>query len=295
MGLLQPTEFDLRRYSEQLADDINEYCAVKYLDDVRSHLGASLIGDECPRRLWYIFRWFNFEIFSGRMLRLFDVGKRQEPLLIEYLMACGVGNFKSFDLRAEKQASFSDLSCKGHFGGSTDGLGCYYPGWKSGNFTDYIEIVVEFKTHNTQSFTKMRKQPIAVSKPKHYAQMCTYGQAFGPKHGLYIAYNKNDSDIYPEFVQLNPGLADELYRKAQDVVFGTVPPPKLALDPTFVDCKFCSFVDICHHGAPVARNCRSCVYASPADNGTWYCSGYKNTIPKEFIPQGCQYWQQIGL
>ena len=37
-----------------------------------AHLGASIIGKDCERALWYDFRWVTRWAFTGRMLRLFD-------------------------------------------------------------------------------------------------------------------------------------------------------------------------------------------------------------------------------
>ena len=54
-------------------------------DGFRDHLGASIIGKDCERALWYDFRWVTRSTFSGRMLRLFDTGKREEDRLVRDL------------------------------------------------------------------------------------------------------------------------------------------------------------------------------------------------------------------
>ncbi len=38
----------------------------------RSHLGASLIGKECERAIWFDFRWVTRARHPGRLLRLFE-------------------------------------------------------------------------------------------------------------------------------------------------------------------------------------------------------------------------------
>ena len=38
----------------------------------RSHMGASLIGGECSRAIWYGFRWFTRPNHDARLLRLFS-------------------------------------------------------------------------------------------------------------------------------------------------------------------------------------------------------------------------------
>ena len=44
----------------------------------RPHLGASVIGKECPRALWMDFRWASDPRFESRILRLFESGYKEE-------------------------------------------------------------------------------------------------------------------------------------------------------------------------------------------------------------------------
>src|ERR1017187_596809 len=84
----------------------------------RSHLGASVIGNECLRYLFYHFRWMHKETYPGRMIRLFSVGHGLETRVRRYLTAIG---FEFIDGAEDgKQVRFSDL--QGHFGGSADGV-----------------------------------------------------------------------------------------------------------------------------------------------------------------------------
>jgi len=76
--------------AQRISDDVDEYCVELYNGGHRTHLGASLIGDECERKLWYVFRWVKAEQFSGRLLRLFNRGHKEEPRLIEWIEGIGV-------------------------------------------------------------------------------------------------------------------------------------------------------------------------------------------------------------
>jgi hypothetical protein len=55
----------------------------------RPHLGASQIGNDCNRALWYSFRWAVWPHFDGRTLRLFDRGQREEAVFVEELRRIG--------------------------------------------------------------------------------------------------------------------------------------------------------------------------------------------------------------
>ena len=82
----------------------------------RPHLGASLLGHPCDRWLWLSFRWAVIEQFSGRILRLFDRGKREEEFVIRNLRAVGV------DVREDEDGKQFRVDFGGHVGGSLDGI-----------------------------------------------------------------------------------------------------------------------------------------------------------------------------
>src|SRR6266540_1462894 len=58
-------------------------------DAFRSHLGASMIGRECARELWYAFRWATARREGGRMVRLFNRGHLEEPRFVALLRMIG--------------------------------------------------------------------------------------------------------------------------------------------------------------------------------------------------------------
>lgn len=80
--------------AKRVAEDIDEYNIRAYDGGHRWHLGASLIGDECARKLWYIFRWCYRESYKtpsnhARMQRLFNRGHREEARYVEWLEGIG--------------------------------------------------------------------------------------------------------------------------------------------------------------------------------------------------------------
>lgn len=55
----------------------------------RGHLGASIIGKECWRQIYYDWRWATDVKPKGRMQRLWERGHREEPAFIEWLESVG--------------------------------------------------------------------------------------------------------------------------------------------------------------------------------------------------------------
>lgn len=265
---------DRKQLSNQIEASINQWCADKYNSGHRDHLGASIMGEACSRKLWYGFRWVKKEVHEGRMQRLFQVGHNAEARFIMYLEGIG---FTVQD-RADNMEQFRISAHNGHYGGSLDGIAKH---------PEYGEFLLEFKTNGTGAgYNDVGIKGVAKAKPKHWLQMCQYGLHYKLRYALYLIENKNDSDITVEIVELDWKLGEEMQKKAGDIIHSQVPPPKISLSDAFWDCKFCSFVDVCHHGECVEVNCRSCKYATPRKDKHWHCDLF-GTIPEDFVAKGC--------
>jgi len=226
----------------------------------REHLGASVIGHACERYLWNVFRWAAAPSFNGRTLRLFDRGRREEAVVVEELRGIGV------ELHVEENGEQIRVHDKsGHFGGSVDGIGLgFSEGPKSW-------AILEVKTHNAKSFTEMRKLGVAESKPQHYAQMQTYMGLLKVERALYFAVNKDNDEIYTEWVHFDKDAFDHYAARAKRVLDAKTPPAKLSDDPAHWQCKGCQFFSLCHEQKVADVNCRTCCHASPVEAGAWRC------------------------
>lgn len=257
-----------------------EYSKERWPSEHRDHLGVSIIGDDCSRKIWYGFRWVKLIQHDPRIRRLFQRGHREEKQFQDFLLWAGF----SFRGEVNKQSRISGVN--GHYGGSTDDL-CLI------RWCDDLPVIVEYKTHGDKSFTELKEKKLKLAKPVHYKQMCGYGKGFEIKHGLYCAVNKNTDEWYFEFVELDWNLGIELENKASDIIYSQLPPPKINENPSYYVCKYCDFKGICHDGETVEKNCRSCVNASPVSDGKWKCSVFNDIIPRDFIPKGCDNYKAI--
>lgn len=274
-----------RTIADRIKERMDQYAIETAGDGYRDHLGASVIGNECQRYIWYHFRWFKKEIHSARMHRIFNVGHVTEKTIRQVLIACGAVFLDKVDTEGE-QLRFSGIG--GHFGGSVDGVFV----WPEIGLTD--PIILEVKSSKTGSpFNELAKKEVGGAKPQHFAQQSVYGQAFSIRNALYVAYNKNDSDLYIEVVDLDWTRADEMRNRAQHIITTTFPPARVSSKPTFFLCKMCTMWGICHANDPVTPNCRNCKHASAADNAEWFCAKHNGTIPHDFIPQGCNQHEPL--
>lgn len=273
---------------KRIAKAIDDFCVEKYDDGHRTHLGASLIGHECSRYLWYVFRWVKKEKFDARMLRLFNRGHKEEERFIEWLEGIGCKVWAE----DENGNQFRISGVFGHFGGSLDGIVKLPEEWG-------IEepLLLEFKTSGTGSpFTKTKERGMKLEKPQHFAQTSTYGMKMGFRYVLYMIINKNDDAIHLEVTELDHNLGEQMEAKAEKIITSQEPPPKISQSKTFHKCGWCAFSEICHDNGIAEKNCRSCKHAVPGEEASWLCSLNGNQpIPKEFIPKGCDAHSSITL
>lgn len=319
------TDQNLKDISDRINDAIEEYSIESLKQGPRTHLGISEIGNACVRQTWYKFRWMKFEEHSGRMLRLFKRGHREEARFISYLEAIGCKveqhengilhyhpESDSYLLAAEfnpgdglvedvtgmpeheKEAAKRGLIRKqfrvsgvmGHYGGSCDGRAI--TPW----YPD-VKMLVEFKTHNTKSYIHLAEHGLHKSKPKHFDQMCGYGYKMGLEYAIYFPENKNDDDIKVSVVRLDMQRGAQLERRAEEIVTSQEPPVKISDNPSFQECRWCAFKGICHEQEIPVKNCRSCRLCKPVENAEWYCSRYNQNIPESFIKNGCEGWTPL--
>lgn len=232
-------------------------------DGFRAHLGASVIGHECERHLFYSFRWVRQAQHAGRLLRLFETGQLEEARLIRNLRAAGV---TVMDVDPETGRQWAVKACEGHFGGSADGV---VIGLMEAPKTAHL---FEAKTHNAKSFAALQKHGLEKSKPQHFCQMQIYMRLLGLERGFYLAVCKDTDALYSERVHPDPVLAERLLAKAERIINAPRPPAKLSDDPDYFICKWCDHRDLCHGEERAARNCRTCLHASPVADGGWHCA-----------------------
>lgn len=245
-------------------------------------LSGSIIGKECERAIWYIFRWAREpERFDGRMIRLFETGHREEPRAMAALAMAGI-EISDRDPDTGEQWEFTALD--GHFVVKIDGRG-----------TGFLEApkaehIVGIKTHNAKSFAQLLKHGIAVSKPEHIAQAQTEMHCSGIHRFFYYAKNKDTDELYsgPDLrIHYDAAQALALMVKAERIKNADRAPARISDDPNFFGCRFCPSSQVCHAGQFSLRNCRTCLNSAPIAGGVWHCARHDRVLSLPDQHSGC--------
>lgn len=282
----------LKELAEIIKNDIDFHCSDFYDDGHRKHLGASIIGHDCKLYLWFVFRWCYHKRHEGQQQRLFNRGHLEEKRFVEWLRAV---DFQVFEVDPETNKQFRISDACGHFGGSLDGIALFPQGY---DFN--LPVVLEFKTHGAgkdgkgKAFDKLVEKGLEAEKFMHFAQASTYGYKYGIEYCLYLSINKNNDELFVDLVKLDFALGKQMIAKAEQIIFQPTKPQRISDNPNFYKCKTCDMRPICHEMKQIEKNCRSCIFAQPIENGQWGCNKFQNIIPEDFIPLGCDEWVKIA-
>jgi hypothetical protein len=243
----------------------------------RPHMGCSMLGEVCERKLWLLFRWAVIEPFPGRILRLFRRGQLEEDLIVSDLRAAGC------HVTATGQAQ-SRVDFGSHVSGSIDGI------IESGvPEAPQKKHLLEAKTHSLKSFNDLVAKGVKLAKPVHWAQMQVYMLGAGVDRALYYAVCKDDDRIYTERVKLCEESAKAYVDRGQRIALSErMPEPVAGASPSWYQCKFCPAYDFCHKTQTTKEaNCRTCAHSTPMPDSTWHCARWGQSVPTDAQHAGC--------
>lgn len=251
----------------------------------RSHMGASGLGKDCPRAIWYGFRWATEPNFDGRMLRLFNRGHLEEGRIIALFMMIGCTVYQQDE--NGKQFRISDAG--GHLGGSGDGVILGIP-----DLDPNTPALAEFKTASEKSFLETKQKGVRETKFEHYVQMNLYMGKMGLPVAVYVVVNKNTDELHIELVPYDAEVYARYLDRGVQLVWMEEAPAKINESPGWFKCRFCDHKAVCHNGGAPAKTCRSCTHSKVEADGTWSCnvSVDKITLSSKDQFEACENYER---
>lgn len=237
----------------------------------RDYLGASMIGKNCWRAIWYSFHFASEKkSLPIRANRIFERGHLEEARVIKELQDAGVEVFKrignkkvpltgTIDEEQEEHVGFA-----GHVKGHPDGR-------VSGIPESSQEHLLEIKTAKDSKFKEFLRNGVKDAARVYYSQVQWLMGKMKLKRCLFVVTNKNDESRYYERVYFDKDHFEELERKSLVIVTSISPPDKIHQSKNWIDCKFCDHRAVCHEDATPQVTCRTCEHSDIEDDGVWSC------------------------
>ncbi len=197
--------------------------------DTRDYIGASSIGHDCLRNIWYQFKGIKAEEVPTKIRRTWAIGRHLEGLIVEWLIDCDLKVFYSMEYVSSKDMPY--------FQGHVDAI------WEKKNKPFAI---IEIKTAKDSSFNIFQKKGVKEWNPQYYAQVQSY-MGMSEIHKTYIlVLNKDTSELSDELVKFDAEVYEQLREKAKMIYNAKSPPPRIHHSPIWYQCKQCQFNKTCH-------------------------------------------------
>jgi hypothetical protein len=224
----------------------------------RTCLGASRLGHACERALQFEFagaRKDEGQDFSGRSLRIFQIGHQLEDLAIRWLRAAGLDlctrKGSNACVRRPDGEQFGFSVAGGRIRGHVDGIVAEAPvalGLRT-------PALWECKTMNAKNWRDTVARGVTVAKPVYAAQIALY-QAYmeatvpgiSANPALFTAINKDTAELHHELVPFDAELAQRMSDRGVRILRATDAGdllPRVAQNRDFFECRFCPWAERC--------------------------------------------------
>jgi hypothetical protein len=239
---LNRANLSLDPLNTSINDAIEQASLRKHADDrVRGYLGASLIGDECSRKIQ--FEWMTAAMFSARVRSIFLRGHYFEIESRQQLVDAG------FVFAPADMLAFTAVD--GLMAGHADGIIVRAPAGAG------IELdapaLWEHKALNAKNFRAVERDGLAKVFPRYAAQVALYQNFLHVTNpALITAANSDTCERLHFTVEFDARRAQEASDRAVQVIEATRAGELLPrLDPDLQDfrCKMCRHIERCRrHG-----------------------------------------------
>jgi len=211
----------------------------------RDYLGASRMGVTCGRALQYEYMQTPKDThkgFSGRSLRIFEIGHVLEEMTREWLRQIG------FTIVTHKNGIPIGFSTAGErIKGHVDGVILEAPP----ELRMSLPALWECKSMNSKSWNTTALKGVREAHPPYAVQIAVY-QAYVPglaEHpALFTAVNKDTAELYHELVPFDAALAQESSDRAVQILKEAQTGhlyPRATTDRSSFLCRFCAWFKTC--------------------------------------------------
>ncbi len=213
---------------------ISKSLSEKPQDVRRYYIGASSIGNSCSRSIWYGYVGAESISPSPSLRSTFDIGKRLEGLLLDYMEHAGINIIRASKDNDDLFLSDEDVPI---FQGHCDAIL---------EMDDGENVILEIKTANTASFSRFKYKGLMQWNEVYYSQIQSYMGMRKLNRAVLLAIDKNTSELHHEWVDYDDIFYNELKMKALAISTIGEPPMRINKNPIFYKCNICSYRKICH-------------------------------------------------
>jgi hypothetical protein len=257
----------------------------------RLHLGMSGAGN-CPRRQWFSWLWAHPSFIAARGLKAIDDGNRGEDVIAARVQMAPEVTLMTRDPETGHQFEVTDAG--GHVRGHMDGVVYHHPA------APKTAHVWECKITNERKFGAFKKLKNQEGEKATLKQWDFVYWVQAQLYMLYGGYTRHWTVVASAGCRDWDGCRTELVRDEAEYFAERLRsmvenveelPERVSESPAAFACKWCDARDVCHEGATVERNCRTCTSSRPVDGPQWHCGKHDELLTPEKQAAGCDDYQ----
>ncbi len=289
-----------------MADDLSDLHVDKTLKAVdeaivlganfepRFYLGASKIGHQCDRHLWYEFRHTAKNSIDAQGLRNIADGNLGEDVMADRLKAVEAIELRTIDKDTGHQ--YAVIALGGHFRGHLDGaLRGLHAAPKATHIWEHKQVnEKKYRDLDRKKEKLGEKNALEAWDETYFAQAQVY---MGLMKGCNRHYMTVASPGGRQITSVRTNLQKDAFNiymdKARHIVEAAEPPGRISSKGDFYICRWCQFNKHCHSTQTAEVNCRTCAHSTPTIEkgdvqGTWVCEFHNKKLSKTTQRKGCK-------
>ena len=265
----------------------------KSLEPPRHYLGASEIGKECNRYLFYSFRNACKRVDEAPLIKTIDDGHAQEALTIKRLRALPYIELINTDGTFDKDGNPNQIGFQallGHFRGHVDGvIHGLLQAPKTWHIFEHKCKEKKFLTQLSKLITdKGEKNALKEFDYTYYCQAIIYMHELELERHYCVVSAPGGRDHISVRTDYNRKEAEFILEKAKNIIFENwTIPAKISDKREFYLCNWCHMKGICHDGDFPDVHCKSCRYRECIDGGKSLCLATDTIIEDTLLNVGC--------
>lgn len=253
-------------------------------------IGMGSLGHDCDRSGWYDFRWTAHKRFDAASLKRFDDGNIGEDLQAKRLRMVQGITLLTVDPETGRQFRLEHMG--GHLSGYMDGeiLGLLQAP-KTWHVFEHKQVDQSSRNRLAKlKRTLGEKTALSEWNFKYYVQAQLYMRYRGLDRHYMTVSTPGGRDTISVRTNYDGFFAAQQEKRAERIVFAPTPPDRIKDDPDAFPCNMCSHRDMCHGVAgalPARRNCRTCIHATPREDGSWFCEKHEDILDYKAQQAAC--------
>ena len=106
--------------------------------------------------------------------------------------------------------------------------------------------------------------------------------------------NKDNEALYVRRIKPDEHIHKDILKRIDILVNSELRPARIGESDETYRCRWCDFKEVCFDKKPPLKNCRTCEFSRPIEDGKWFCDQLDIELTQEEQLSACGVYSQKG-